>query len=111
MQEWNCPQCGLKIGGKQQVLQADNRPAKQLVAFEDTASQNHIFLYYLSLNIFSSSLPSFRIDTTQTGYALGFPEQRETLPFSERSLSPAACAILRAIMHSALLWATCNNEA
>ena len=80
MQEWNCPQCGLKIGGKQQVLQADNRPAKQLVAFEDTASQNHIFLYYLSLNIFS-----VRIDTTQTGYALGFPEQRETLPFSERS--------------------------
>ena len=25
-------------------------------------------------------------------------------------IPPAACAILRTIMHSALLWASCNNE-
>ena len=31
------------------------------------------------------------------------------VPSSERNLSPAACSILRAIMHSALLWASCND--
>ena len=62
--------------------------------------------------LFLSNLlfPCLRTDNTEQGYALGLPEQRETLPSPERSLSPAACAILRAIMHSALLWASCNNE-
>ena len=49
-------------------------------------------------------------DTTETGYALGHPDQRETIPSSERTLSPAACAIVRVLMHASLLWASCNNE-
>ena len=51
-----------------------------------------------------------RTDTTKAGYALGSPKQREVVPSPERSLSPAACAIIRAIMHSALIWASSNNE-
>ena len=56
----------------------------------------------------SSSL--FSNDTTQAGYSLGMPKGRSTLPSPERSLSPAACCLTRALMHSALLWASCNNE-
>ena len=52
----------------------------------------------------------FSNDTTQTGYPLGMPEGRSTVPSPERSLSPAACCLIRALMHSALLWASCNNE-
>ena len=42
------------------------------------------------------------------GHSLGHPNGRSDLPFPERSLSPAACNILRAIMHSALIWASCK---
>ena len=49
-------------------------------------------------------------DTTETGYALGDPAQRRPIPSPERSLPPAACAILRAFVHCSLLWASCNNE-
>ena len=52
----------------------------------------------------------FSNDTTQAGYSLGMPEGRSTAPSPERSLSPAACCLVRALMHSALLWASCNNE-
>ena len=57
-----------------------------------------------------SSLFPFSNDTTQAGYSLGMPEGRSTAPSPERSLSPAACCLVRALMHSALLWASCNNE-
>lgn len=53
---------------------------------------------------------SYSTDNTETGYALGKVNHRETVPTSERSLSPPGCAIVRALMHSSLLWATCNNE-
>ena len=56
------------------------------------------------------SSPLFSNDTTQAGYSLGMPEGRSTAPSPERSLSPAACCLVRALMHSALLWASCNNE-
>ena len=49
-------------------------------------------------------------DTTQAGYSLGMPEGRSTVPSPERSLSPAACCLIRALMHSVLLWASCNSE-
>ena len=52
----------------------------------------------------------FRHDSTQTGYALGDPAERGIIPSPERSLPPVACAIMRALMHSSLLWASCNNE-
>ena len=60
-------------------------------------------LHYDLLNV-------FRVDTTETGYALGDPDHRGQIPFPERCLAPAACAILRALMHCCLLWASCNNE-
>ena len=63
------------------------------------------------VSIFCSfKIQFFSIDTTETGYALGHPDQRETVLSSERSLSPAACAIVRVLMHTSLLWASCNNE-
>ena len=53
---------------------------------------------------------NFHSHTVYQGHCLGSPVARNSVPSSVRSLSPAACAILRAIMHSALLWATCNGK-
>lgn len=52
----------------------------------------------------------YSVDTTETGYALGSPKQRETVPSTERDLSPPSCAIVRALMHCSLLWSSCTNE-
>ena len=49
-------------------------------------------------------------DTTQTGHDLGDPTNRTALPAPERSLSPPAVCVLRALMHSAFLWFCCNND-
>ena len=49
-------------------------------------------------------------DTTQTGHDLGDPNSRTVVPTPERSLSPPAICILRALMHSAFLWACCNDN-
>ena len=47
-------------------------------------------------------------DTTRKGYDLGAPANRtHTAP--ERHLSARAVCILRALMHSAFVWASCNN--
>ena len=48
-------------------------------------------------------------DETQTGHVLGPPDGR-TSTHPERKLSPIACCIIRVLMHSALLWASCNNH-
>ena len=54
-------------------------------------------------------IPYASTDKTQTGHVLGSPEGRtNTLP--ERTLSPAVICILRVLMHSALLWASCNVQ-
>ena len=52
----------------------------------------------------------FSTDTTQVGHCLGHHTSRSAVPSPERTLSSAACNILRAIMHSALLWVSCNND-
>lgn len=49
-------------------------------------------------------------DTTQTGHALGHPTSRTGPPAPERSLSPPAVCIMRALMHSALLWCSCHYQ-
>uniref|UniRef100_A0A1X7TWB5 RZ-type domain-containing protein n=1 Tax=Amphimedon queenslandica TaxID=400682 RepID=A0A1X7TWB5_AMPQE len=49
-------------------------------------------------------------DITETGYALGLPNQRETVLLTERSLTPSSCAVIRALMHCSLLWSSCTNE-
>ena len=43
------------------------------------------------------------------GYDLGIPENRMYIT-PERDLSTRAVCILRALMHSALIWASCNND-
>lgn len=58
---------------------------------------------YKSINFVST-------DNTETGYALGQPKHRETIPSTERSLSPSACAIITTLMHCSLLWSSCTNE-
>ena len=51
-----------------------------------------------------------QVDKTQTGHVLGSVESRTTNPAPERTLSPPAVCIMRAIMHSALLWCSCHRE-
>ena len=53
---------------------------------------------------------TFRTDTTEFGYVLGQPNERETAPSAERYLSPSSCSIIRALMHSSFLWSSCTNE-
>ena len=64
----------------------------------------------LGCAMFNVSIYPFRSDVTETGYTLGDPDHRGPIRALERSLPPAACAILRALMHCSLLWASCNNE-
>ena len=52
----------------------------------------------------------FSNDATQTGHVLSDAGVRPAVPASERSLSPPAVCVLRALMHSAFLWTCCNNE-
>lgn len=52
----------------------------------------------------------YRNDITQTGHALGSPESRTAPPAPERSLSMPAVCIVRALMHSALLWCSCHHQ-
>ena len=51
-----------------------------------------------------------RGDRTQTGHVLGSPDKRSTLPEPERGLSPSGCALLRLILHSVLVWSSCNAD-
>ncbi len=53
---------------------------------------------------------SYSNDTTQTGHVLGSPASRGVPPTPERSLSPPAVCIMRALMHSALLWCSCHCQ-
>ena len=55
-------------------------------------------------------LMTYRTDNTQTGHILGSPDSRTAAPAPERKLSPPAICIMRAIMHSALLWCSCHRE-
>jgi len=69
-----------------------------------------IIIHFLCL---FSLLPSPILSnhSLQIGHCLGDPNCRSVIPSQERSLSPAACNILRAVMHSALIWASCNSDA
>ena len=49
-------------------------------------------------------------DATQTGYVLGSHELRTGPPVPERCLSSPAVCIVRALMHSALLWHSCHHQ-
>ena len=45
----------------------------------------------------------------QRGYTLDKPESRTEVPLvAQRSLSPSAICIVRALMHSTLLWCSCH---
>ena len=55
-------------------------------------------------------LYSYSNDTTQTGHDLGDPNGRTSVPAPERNLSAPAVCIIRALMHSAFIWASCNNN-
>ena len=49
-----------------------------------------------------------RGDKTQIGHILGSPDKRSMSPEPERSLSSSACALLRLLLHSVLVWSSCN---
>ena len=53
---------------------------------------------------------TLRNDTTKTGYDLGPPERRSLNPERERDLSAPAVCVVRALMHSAFIWASCNKQ-
>lgn len=61
---------------------------------------------YNNMKIYST----FSHDTTQTGHILGSAESRTAPPAPERSLSPPAVCIMRALMHSAFLWCSCHCQ-
>ena len=63
--------------------------------------------YNISINI--GYLCTSRQDTTKMGYDLGAPKNR-TISAPERNLSARAVCIMRALMHSVLVWASCNND-
>ena len=52
----------------------------------------------------------FREDATRTGYDLGLPQHRSLNPERVRNLSAPAVCIVRALMHSAFIWASCHNQ-
>ena len=41
---------------------------------------------------------------------MGDPDKRPDIPERERHLSALAVCIVRAIMHSSFIWASCNND-
>ena len=59
---------------------------------------------------FTYNIYIFRQDTTKVGHDLGAVQNRTHIS-PERDLSARAVCILRALMHSAFIWAICNNEA
>ncbi len=52
---------------------------------------------------------SYRTET-QRGHILGSVDSRTGTPTPERHLSPPAVCVMRALMHSALLWCSCHEE-
>ena len=99
MQLATCHICGSAIGGQNHRAVSDNKRAR-----------TYVLLVILPSFQLTMHIPSpFSTDTTQTGHSLGHPTARGGVPSPERSLSPAACCIVRAIMHSALLWTSCND--
>jgi len=52
----------------------------------------------------------FRGDRTQVGHVLGSPDKRNMLPEPERNLSPSGCALIRLLLHSVLVWSSCNAD-
>ena len=67
-----------------------------------------LIIYILHQNTIPVYLPDR--ETKFSGHCLGRPEERNPLPAAERSLNPAACSIVRAIMHSALVYVSCNSK-
>ena len=102
MEQATCLTCGSAIGGDDHELVGRNRQARTYV-FKISTLPAAIVTVAFSLHDST--------DITQTGHSLGRPEARGDIPVPERSLSPAACCIVRAIMHSALVWTSCNNDA
>ena len=51
----------------------------------------------------------FSNDTTQKGHILGNANARANVGAPERSLSVAAVSIIRALMHSCLIWFSCHH--
>lgn len=51
-----------------------------------------------------------RGDRTQVGHVLGSPDKRSMLPEPERNLSPSGCALIRILLHSVLVWSSCNAD-
>ena len=62
------------------------------------------------MNVYILCLLFFSVDITPTGHVLGSADRRTRPPTCERSLSPQAICIIRAIMHSTLLWCCCHHE-
>lgn len=50
----------------------------------------------------------YRKNPKQTGYLLGTPVESSGIP--ERSLSSAACTIVKIFLHSMLLWTCCSKS-
>lgn len=70
-----------------------------------------VYFSIVQLEIDSMLFPLFYCsDQVRTGHDLGDPAKRQTPQGRDRYLSASAICIIRAIMHSAFIWVSCNNE-
>ena len=69
-----------------------------------------ILKVYLIISVFKYYKINYSKDCTSTGHALGDAKLRRNTPGPERNLSPTAICIVRAIMHSALLFCSCHFQ-
>lgn len=58
--------------------------------------------YGNNISVFKSLITS--IHRTKCGDILGHPEERQLVPTPERELSPIASALIKILLHSALVW-------
>jgi hypothetical protein len=61
------------------------------------------------MHFYHQDIFSYSKDKTNRGHDLGSPQAR-LIACPERNLSARAVCILRALMHSAFIWACCNNR-
>ncbi|XP_065845272.1 E3 ubiquitin-protein ligase rnf213-alpha-like isoform X2 [Oscarella lobularis] len=63
------------------------------------------------LELAEGNVPGERVDdATEKGHVLGEADARPDLVAPERDLSSPSCAIIRLLMHAALMWASCNAD-
>ena len=81
---------------------------EELLNQEALKSKNGIIIIFDHIKLCSRLLYYYCYSGDAKGYILGEPLPYE--PSSVRGLSPVAAVVMRVLMHSVLLWTTCNKD-